>query len=367
MRPRSLTRELLPGTSRPRSGSRSSCPRCCAGRRRSSRSGAGSADAAATARRDRRSRCPRRRRRRATRSSLANTPAYMSPMPARMAPVRVARSTRCVAPSRRAHHSASARIRRPSASGLVTSTVRPAAVVMTSVGRIAVPLSMFSQAGHDARDRQREPELGDRAQRRHDRRAAGHVGLLADDVGLRLEEVAAGVERDGLADEREPRRVRRAGRLVPERQRAAAAAGLLPPTAASAPRPAPRGSIVSTRSRGIAAARSASPAGEITFGGASTSSRATFVQRATSAARSATAASSSPQPQMTKRSTPRGRSPVAQRRRRSRRGRRLRPARGPAPRLRAAGTRRAPTRPCRRRGTRAPLAPRPSAAPRRPG
>ena len=68
-------------------------------------------------------------------------------MPARIAPVSVARSTRCVAPSRRAYHSASARIRRPSASGLLTSTVRPAAVVITSVGRIAVPLSMFSQAG----------------------------------------------------------------------------------------------------------------------------------------------------------------------------------------------------------------------------
>ena len=55
------------GTSPRRSGSRSSCPRCCAGRPRSSRSGAGSAGAAATARRDRRWRCPRRRRRHATR------------------------------------------------------------------------------------------------------------------------------------------------------------------------------------------------------------------------------------------------------------------------------------------------------------
>ena len=137
-------------------------------------------------------------------------------MPARMAPVSVARSTRCVAPSRRAHHSASARISRPSASGLVTSTVRPAAVVMTSVGRIALPLSMFSQAGTIAGDRQRQPELGDRAQRAHDRGAAAHVGLLADDVRLRLEEVAARVERDGLADEPQPRAVRRAGRLVPE-------------------------------------------------------------------------------------------------------------------------------------------------------
>ena len=50
--------------------------------------------------------------------------------------------------------------------------------------------------------------------------------------------------------------------------------------------------------------------------------------------------------------------------RRSRRSRRLRPARAPAPRRGAAATRRAPTRPCRRRGTRAPPA-RPRSAARR--
>ena len=53
----------------------------------------------------------------------------------------------CVAPWRRAYQSASARIRRPSASGFVTSTVRPAAVVMTSDGRIASAPIMFSHAG----------------------------------------------------------------------------------------------------------------------------------------------------------------------------------------------------------------------------
>ena len=84
--------------------------------------------------------------------------------------------------------------------------------------------------GQDAGDRQREPELGDRAERADDRGAAAHVGLLADDVRLRLEEVAAGVERDGLPDERQPRRVRRAGRLVAQddqhrADRAAAADG----------------------------------------------------------------------------------------------------------------------------------------------
>ena len=72
--------------------------------------------------------------------------------------------------------------------------------------------------------------------------------------------------------------------------------------------------MVSVVTPGSAAARSASPAGEITFGGASTSSRAALIQRATSAARSATGASCSPAPQITKRSTPRGCSPLRQRR-----------------------------------------------------
>ena len=48
--------------------------------------------------------------------------------------------------------------------------------------------------------------------------------------------------------------------------------------------------MISLRNPGTAAARSARPAGETTFGGASTSSRATLVQRPTSAARSATGA-----------------------------------------------------------------------------
>ena len=68
--------------------------------------------------------------------------------------------------------------------------------------------------------------------------------------------------------------------------------------------------MTSVRMRGTAAARSARPAGVSTFGGASTSARAAFVQRPTSAARSATGRSSSPAPQSTKRSTPRGRSPL---------------------------------------------------------
>ena len=73
--------------------------------------------------------------------------------------------------------------------------------------------------------------------------------------------------------------------------------------------------MTSVRSPGSAAARSARPAGETTFAGASTSSRAALVQRPMSAARSATGARSSPPPQITKRSTPRGRPPLRQRRR----------------------------------------------------
>ena len=112
-----------------------------------------------------------------------------------------------------------------------------------------------------------------------DRRTAAHVGLLAHDVGLRLEEVAAGVERDGLADERQPRRSGAPGGSW-RRTTSSGRTGLLPPTAASAPSPASVASMVSQRTRGIAAARSASPAGEIRFGGSSTSSRAMLVQRA---------------------------------------------------------------------------------------
>ena len=170
-------------------------------------------------------------------------------MPARIAPVSVARSTRCVAPSWRAYHSASARISRPSASGLVTSTVRPAAVVMTSVGRIAVPLSMFSQAGTTPVTEQRESELGDRAQRRHDGRAAAHVRLLAHDVGLRLEEVAARVERDRLADERQPRGIGPSARRAARGggRAAAAGAGLLAADGGERAEPGLGGSMISVR------------------------------------------------------------------------------------------------------------------------
>src|SRR3954453_469187 len=59
-------------------------------------------------------------------------------------------------------------------------------------------------------------ELGDRPHRGEHGRAAGHVALLADDVGLRLEEVAAGVEGHRLADEPEVGGAPRALGLVAE-------------------------------------------------------------------------------------------------------------------------------------------------------
>ena len=84
--------------------------------------------------------------------------------------------------------------------------------------------------GEDPDHVDRQAELGDRAHRGEHRRAAGHVALLAHDVGLRLEEVAAGVERHGLADERDPRARARVRGLVaqddePRRRRARPADG----------------------------------------------------------------------------------------------------------------------------------------------
>ena len=237
---------------------------------------------------------------------------------------------------------------------------------MTSVGPDRAAAQHVLAGGHDTGDRQREPELGDRAQRRHDRRAAGHVGLLADDVRLRLQEVAARVERDGLADEREPRRVRRAGRLVPEheqqrRGRAASADGgeraepglgrvddlgaeprdrrrpLCEPGGGDhvrgrvdelaggvgpAARRAPRGRRRAPRSSSHAADHEALDA----------------ARRLAAAPAAAVVAADDARP---------------------------RPARAPAPRRGGAATCRAPTRPSRRRGTRAPPAPRPCAARRR--
>ena len=62
-------------------------------------------------------------------------------------PVRVATSMIASGSSSAAIASASARISRPSASVLVTSTVLPLNIVSTSPGRIAAPETMFSAIG----------------------------------------------------------------------------------------------------------------------------------------------------------------------------------------------------------------------------
>jgi hypothetical protein len=80
-------------------------------------------------------------------SSLPISPATFSPSATTHAPVSVARSTIASAFSSTASESASARISRPSASVLSTSTVLPLRIFKTSPGRIAPPLGMFSTSG----------------------------------------------------------------------------------------------------------------------------------------------------------------------------------------------------------------------------
>ncbi len=74
-------------------------------------------------------------------------PAILSPSATMHAPVSVARSMIASGLSSDASESASARISRPSASVLSTSTVLPLRIVSTSPGRIALPLGMFSTSG----------------------------------------------------------------------------------------------------------------------------------------------------------------------------------------------------------------------------
>ena len=85
--------------------------------------------------------------RRSTPSSLPIRPAIFSPSATTQAPVSVARSITAAGLSSDASESASARMRRPSASVLSTSTVLPLRIRSTSPGRIAVPLGMFSTSG----------------------------------------------------------------------------------------------------------------------------------------------------------------------------------------------------------------------------
>src|SRR5215211_2379194 len=80
-------------------------------------------------------------------SRLPMRPAILSPSATMHAPVNVATSTTASGLSSAARASASARMRRPSASVLSTSTVLPFRILRTSPGRMAVPLGMFSTIG----------------------------------------------------------------------------------------------------------------------------------------------------------------------------------------------------------------------------
>ena len=122
-----------------------------------------------------------------------------------MAPVSVATSTRCVAPSCRAYQRPSPRIRRPSASVLITSTVLPSALFRTSPGLIARPPGMFSVVGTTPMTRIGAFKQRDRAHGAGDGRAAGHVVLHPLHAVGGLDRDAAGVERDALADQTEHR------------------------------------------------------------------------------------------------------------------------------------------------------------------
>ena len=117
------------------------------------------------------------------------------------APVRVARSTMASGASSVASERPSARISRPSASVLSTSTVLPLRIVSTSPTRVASPPVMLSVIG-------RKPEHPDLGAERGDGRKApstgggpAHVALHADHPVGRLQRQPAGVEGDPLADQ----------------------------------------------------------------------------------------------------------------------------------------------------------------------
>src|ERR1043165_8744716 len=99
-------------------------------------------------------------------------PVFTSPSAIETAPVSVAMSMTRVAPSFFAYATASARIRRPSASVLMISMVLPVIARLRRLARRHV-----LGRGHDAEHRDRRLELGDCAHDADDGRAARHVVL----------------------------------------------------------------------------------------------------------------------------------------------------------------------------------------------
>ena len=141
-------------------------------------------------------------------SGWPNRPDAARPSATTQAPVSVATSTRCVAPSCCAYQSPSPRISRPSASVLITSTVLPLAAGQHVAGLHRPAAGHVLGRRHDADDADRRLEQGDRAHRADDGGAAGHVVLHPLHAVGRLDRDAAGVEGDALADEPEHRRLR---------------------------------------------------------------------------------------------------------------------------------------------------------------
>ena len=132
------------------------------------------------------------------------------------APVRVAMSTIASFGSSVARTRASAITRRPSASVLITSTVVPPRIVITSPNAIAVPDGMLSVHIRNPVTWLVQPRSASCRHRGEDRRRARHVVLhLGVDLVARLEGDPAGVVHDPLADERQPPgRLADAGRYV---------------------------------------------------------------------------------------------------------------------------------------------------------
>ena len=131
-----------------------------------------------------------------------------------MAPVSVAISTRCVAPSCCAYQSPSPRISRPSASVFTTSTVLPDALFRTSPGLMARPPGMFSAIGMTPITRSGTPSV---AMARIAQATAAPPAMSSFIRSMScggLDRDAARVERDAFADQPEHGRCRRSRRLV---------------------------------------------------------------------------------------------------------------------------------------------------------
>ena len=198
----------------------SSCPRT------PSRRSGGSARAAGTATRGRRSARPQRRCGRATRrrSRRSRRRGRRARAPSRRSASR-GRCT-CVAPSRRAYQSASARTSRPSASVLLISIVLPFAARRMSPGRNASPPGRFSAAARTAIARTGSPSAAIAPMPCSAPAPPAMSPFMSSMLRGGLQRDPAGVEGDRLADEAEHDvGARRRRRLVAQARSGAARCG----------------------------------------------------------------------------------------------------------------------------------------------